>query len=73
MIGKHVYLRTSLLVFAPIVLGAPTARWDNFSKIAFSNNVGHVKHYVRTPLRALVEERHFALVGGLRFPTWACF
>jgi hypothetical protein len=31
----------------------------------------HVKHYARTPLRALVEERHFALVGGLRFPTWA--
>ena len=42
-------------------------------KIAVSNNVGHVKHYMRTPLRALVEERHFALVGGLRFPTWARF
>jgi hypothetical protein len=42
-------------------------------KIAISNNVGHVKHYARTRLRALVEERHFALVGGLRFPTWARF
>jgi hypothetical protein len=29
--------------------------------------VGHVKHYVRTPLHALVEERHFALQVGLRF------
>ena len=38
-----------------------------------SNNVGHVKHYVRTPLHALVEERHFALVDGVRFPTWARF
>ena len=43
----------------------------NCCKIAISNNVGHVKQYVRTQLRALVEERHFALVGGLRFPTWA--
>ena len=42
-------------------------------KSAISNNVGHVKHYARTRLRALVEERHFALVGGLRFPTWARF
>jgi hypothetical protein len=30
-----------------------------------------VKHYVRTQLHALVEERHFALVGGLCFATWA--
>jgi hypothetical protein len=41
----------------------------SWRKIAVSNNVGHVKHYMRTPLRALVEERHFALVDGLRFPT----
>ena len=31
-----------------------------------SNNVGDVKHDVRTRLPALVEERHFALVVGLR-------
>jgi len=31
------------------------------------------RYDVRTPQRALVEERHFALVGGLRFPTWARF
>jgi len=43
----------------------------DWQKIPISNNVGHVKHYVRTRLRALVEERHFALVDGLRFPTWA--
>jgi hypothetical protein len=34
-----------------------------------SNNVGGVKHFPSTPLHALVEERHFALVGGLRCPT----
>src|SRR6202795_3823251 len=39
------------------------------SLLPISNNVGGVKHNVRTRLRALVEERHFALVGGLRFPT----
>ena len=33
--------------------------WRN---IAIS--VGHVKHDARARLRALVEERHFALVGG---------
>jgi hypothetical protein len=38
-------------------------------KIAISNNVGEVKHYARTLLPAPVEERHFALVDGLRFPT----
>jgi hypothetical protein len=41
----------------------------NWRKIAISNNVGGVKQYERTRLRALVEERHFALVVGLRFPT----
>ena len=38
-----------------------------------SNNVGGVKHDVRTRLHALVEERHFALVDCLRFPTLARF
>ena len=37
------------------------------------NNVGHVKYDVRTPLPALVEEPHFAQVGGLRFPPSARF
>ena len=45
----------------------------NCRNIALSNNVGDVKHYACTRLRALVEERHFALVGGLRFPTWVRF
>jgi len=51
--------------------GVDAALTDGCCKIPISNNVGHVKHYVRTRLRALVEERHFALVGGLRFPTRA--
>ena len=38
-------------------------------KIAISNNVGGVKHDLSTRLHALVKERHFALVDGLRFPT----
>ena len=42
-------------------------------KNRLSNNVGGVKHDVRTRLHALVEERHFALVDGLRFPTLARF
>ncbi len=46
---------------------------DSCRKIAISNNVGGVKHDVGTRLRALVEERHFALVDGLRFPTLARF
>jgi hypothetical protein len=45
----------------------------NWREIAISNNVGGVKDDVRTRLHALVEERHFALVDGLRFPTWARF
>jgi hypothetical protein len=44
--------------------------WRN---IAISNNVGAVKHDVSTRLQALVKERHFALVDGLRFPTLARF
>src|SRR2546427_12980282 len=34
-----------------------------------SDNVGDVKHFSRTLQRALGEERHFALVAGLPFPT----
>jgi len=39
-------------------------RWRN---IPISNNVGGVKQFASTLLYALVEERHFALVEGLRF------
>jgi hypothetical protein len=42
-------------------------------KIAISNNVGGVKQFSSTLQHALEEERHFALMGGLRFPTWARF
>jgi hypothetical protein len=38
--------------------------WRN---IAISNNVGGVKQVLSTLLHALGEERHFALVVGLRF------
>jgi hypothetical protein len=37
--------------------------WRN---IAISNNVGSVKHFLSALRHALEEERHFALVGGLR-------
>jgi hypothetical protein len=36
-----------------------------------SDNVGGVKYFSRTLRRALGEERHFALVDGLPFPTQA--
>ena len=36
-------------------------------KILISNNVGGVKHILGTRRHALMEERHFALVDGLRF------
>ena len=35
-----------------------------------SNNVGGVKHISSTLPYALMKERHFALVEGLRVPTW---
>src|ERR1035437_8804954 len=35
------------------------------------NNVGSVKHFPGTLQHALGEERHFALVDGLRVPTKA--
>jgi hypothetical protein len=38
-------------------------------KNRLSNNVGAIKQYPGALLHALVEERHFALVDGLRFPT----
>jgi hypothetical protein len=41
--------------------------------LAISNNVGGVKQLSRTLQHALIEERHFALLVGLRFPTWARF
>jgi hypothetical protein len=49
------------------------AQEDSWRKIAIANNVGGVKHFSSTLLHALGEERHFALVGGSRFPTWARF
>ncbi len=52
---------------------AAVIRLDCWRKIAISNNVGGVKRFLSTLLHALKEERHFALVGGLRFPTWARF
>jgi hypothetical protein len=45
----------------------------NWRNIAISNNVGGVKQFSSTLQHALEEERHFALMGGLRFPTWARF
>ncbi len=38
-------------------------------KHPISNNVGGVKPHVHTLQHALEEERHFALVDGLRVPT----
>src|SRR5579859_1294390 len=40
--------------------------WGSNRKNAISNNVGGVKHFSSTLQHALVEERHFALVEGLR-------
>ena len=40
--------------------------WRGWRNIPISNNVGDVKHDVHTLLPALVEERPFALVDGLR-------
>ena len=38
-----------------------------FIDMPISDNVGYVKHVLRTRRHALNEERHFALVDGLRF------
>ena len=46
---------------------------DGCRNIGISNNVGAVKPFLSTQLHALVEERHFALVDGLRLPTWPRF
>ncbi|MFZ0146389.1 MAG: hypothetical protein WAL08_18675, partial [Candidatus Sulfotelmatobacter sp.] len=45
---------------------AKTPRTLNRGNITISNNVGSVKHFLSALKHALVEERHFALVGGLR-------
>jgi hypothetical protein len=42
-------------------------RPHNWRNISISNNVGGVKHDPSTRRHALREERHFALVDGLRF------
>src|SRR5258708_21698553 len=52
--------------------GAAVTEKDD-KNITISNNVGGVKRFLSTLLHALEEERHFALVGGLRFPNWAGF
>jgi len=39
--------------------------------IPISNNVGDVKHDLSTRPHALREERHFALLDALPFPSWA--
>src|SRR5580658_3504154 len=41
----------------------------SFTKPGLSDNVGGVKHFSSTRLHALGEERHFALVEGVAFPT----
>src|SRR5450432_3795325 len=38
-------------------------------KHRLSNNVGGVKHFLSTQQHALEEERHFALVEGVPYPT----
>src|SRR5450432_3985342 len=40
-------------------------------KHRLSNNVGGVKHFLSTQQHALEEERHFALVEGVPYPTKA--
>jgi hypothetical protein len=51
------------------------ARDDSFhsvlAKHRLSNNVGGVKHFLSTQQHALEEERHFALVEGVPYPTKA--
>jgi hypothetical protein len=48
------------------------ALWSSWLlKHRVSDNVGGVKHVSGTLQRALLEERHFALVAGLPFPTQA--
>src|ERR1700753_2827552 len=49
------------------------SRSPSCRKIAISNNVGGVKRFSSKLLHALVGERHFALVVGLRCPTLARF
>src|SRR5438876_3572043 len=58
---------TSSVMSAFNALRKPLSR-DSWRNIAFSNNVGGVKHCLSTQLPALGDERHFALADGLRFP-----
>jgi hypothetical protein len=61
--------------FAEVVSNAATVVLENrrCREIPISNNVGGVKHDLSTRRRALEQERHFALIDGLRFPPWARF
>src|SRR5580658_59644 len=53
-----------------VLLVACCCRWFTLTGLSdISDNVGGVKHFSSTRLRALVEERHFALVEGVAFPT----
>ena len=42
---------------------------ERLSLIGVSDNVGGVKHFSSTLQHALREERHFALMDGVAFPT----
>jgi hypothetical protein len=50
-----------------------TGRVHDWRKIAISNNVGSVKQFSSALQHALEEERHFALVDGLRVSNLGSF
>lgn len=52
-----------------LCFGFISSVWAQNQEKPISNNVGGVKHFSSTLPHALREERHFALVDGLRVPT----
>jgi hypothetical protein len=61
--------RMGELAKVTVLAPRPSAVLVYCRKIPISNNVGGVKHCLRTQQHALKEERRFALVDDLRFPT----
>src|SRR5436309_11260618 len=49
------------------------AQWEGGCNIASLTESAVSSTFSSTLRYALIEERHFALVDGLRFPTWARF
>src|SRR5712692_6106981 len=67
--ARRPYSPSSSFILSPFHSSASLCSPRQLTLTGVSDNVGGVKHFSSTLQHALREERHFALMDGVAFPT----